>query len=344
MSIMPQTPDELFDKAERLEDSGDESGALFVWRQLANERPYDAGVFCRLGRVARRLGDVQEAQLAFRQAIQLDVATPSAHFALASIALALGEYREAESCLMSGLRFEKNEAAYCMLGVALERLGRRQEARASYLAALEIDPAFDEAYYNLGVLLRENDPAESEALFRRALECTPDYPQAHRELGWRLRARNALPEAESHLRRAIDLDPDDAWAHVYLGNTLWARADIAQAIAEYDRARESEPNRAFPLWSLANLHEDRKEWKKAQDLYERALELEPDDLVANMNLGRMFKKKGEPTAAKLFLERALLLDPGYEPARTLLAGLERSEELKPGGKWDALSRGEKGSA
>ena len=317
-----KTPNELFDEAEHLEDIGDESGALRVWQQLVGRRPEDAGVFCRLGRVAKRLGNIAEAGLAFNRAIQLDEAMSSAYLGLASIALRQHDYQQAESQLRSALRFDKNEAAYCMLGVALEALGRKQEARASYFAAVEIDPAFDEAYYNLGVLVRDSDPAEAEMFFSRAIECTPDYAEAHRELGWRLRARNALPEAEYHLRRAIELQPDDAWGHVYLGNLFWTGGQIAEAIVEFEWARESEPNRAFPLWALANLYEDQEEWVKAQGLYERALTIEPDDTVGNMNFGRMLRKKGEPANAKLYLERALFLDPNYAAAKTLLAELE----------------------
>lgn len=321
-------PDDLFDEAEQLEDRGDEIGALRVWRELANHRPDDAGVFCRLARVAKVLGNIEEAQLAFKRAIHLDAAMPSAYLGLASIALGQGDYQEAESRLRSALRFDKNEAAYCMLGVALQGLDRYEEARASYLEALEVDPAFEEAYYNLGVLVRESDPAEAEAFFSKALECTPDYGEAHRELGWRLRSRNALPEAEYHLRRAIEIQPDDAWAHVYLGNLFWSRGDVAGAAAEYEWARESEPDRAFPLWALGNLYESQEEWTKAQALYEQALALEPDDTVGNMNFGRMLKKKGEHATAKLYLERAVFLDPNYATAKTLLAELQQDTQAR----------------
>ena len=315
------SPDELFDRAEQLEESGDVSGAISSWRELAKIHP-DASVFCRLARLAKKLGEMDEAEGAFRRAIQIDATLGPAYVGLASMAIDAGDYQQAEDLLTTALRHEKNEVAYCMLGVALQGLEKNDEAGESFQRALEIDPAFEEAYFNFGVLKRESEPDRAQALFLKALECEPDYADAHRELGWLLSKKGSLPEGEYHLRRAIELEPNDAWAYIYLANHLWRQGDPVAAVTAYERAAEVAPDRAFPLWSLANFYEDRQEWEMARSLYERALELEPDDVVASMNFGRMLKRKGEPDTAKRYLEHALFLDPNYEAAKTLLAELE----------------------
>jgi len=63
----------------------------------------------------------------------------SAHLGLASIALRQAEYDEAESLLRTALRLEDNEAEFSMLGFALRELDRDEEAKSSYLRALEIE-------------------------------------------------------------------------------------------------------------------------------------------------------------------------------------------------------------
>src|SRR5215472_2749680 len=78
----------------------------------------------------------------------------------------------------------EDAAAHLNLGNALARLGRLDEAFASYRRALDIDPAFAEAHNSLGELLLERGRAE-EALIscQQALRIRPDLAQAHRNLG-----------------------------------------------------------------------------------------------------------------------------------------------------------------
>jgi protein O-GlcNAc transferase len=315
------SPEQLFEEAARLETAGEEAAALQVWKRLVEIHP-DAVSLCRLARLAERLGEPDEAEQAFRCAIVSDPNFGPPYIGLGSLLIDRGEYRDAADFLGRALQLKPSEDAYCLRGIALKCLGKIEEARQSYLSALKVNSSFEEAYYNLGVLTRNSDPAEAETLYSKALECSPDYAEAHRELGWQLTKRQAVMEAESHIRRAIELQPADAWAHIYLANLLWSRGDIEAATAEYEWARESAPEQAFPLWSLANLYEDQEDWAKAQPLYERAIALEPDDVVANMNFGRMLKKKGDLPAAKEYLERALLLDPDYTKAKDLLVELQ----------------------
>lgn len=311
------SPEELFDEAERLEDSGDERGALQVWRELSQVSPESAAL-CRLAWLANELGEEDEAKRSLQGALALDDRLAAAYQGLGSMAIDKGAFEDAERFLRKAVDLEPTRSGYCMLGVALRGLGRNAEGQECYLRAIEIDSAFEEAYYNLGVSLRESDPAQARELFVKALQLDPNYAAAHSELGWLLRRQGSLLEAEYHLRRAIEIRPENAWAHVYLGNLLWEKSDISSAIAEYNWAREAAPDRGFPLWALANLYEDGHEWDKAEKLYKRAIELEPDDAVGNMNCGRMLLKRGKRAAAKVFLERALLLNPSDQATKDLL--------------------------
>jgi tetratricopeptide (TPR) repeat protein len=63
--------DELFAEADRLEEIGDQQGALLVWRELAERFP-DPGALCRLGGLAKELGEIEEAENALWRAIKLD--------------------------------------------------------------------------------------------------------------------------------------------------------------------------------------------------------------------------------------------------------------------------------
>ncbi len=309
--------DELLNSVDELEERGDAVGALGLLRSFVNREP-DAVVLCRLAELAKDLSEMEEAGAAFQRAIQIDPTFSLAFIGLASILLDGGDYESAETLLRKSLNFEQNEVAYCMLGVALEGLDREEEAKQNFELAIGVDPGFEEAYFNLGVLLREAEASRAEELFRYALELDRSYADAHRELGWVLSRRGPSAESNSHLQRALDLRPDDVWTYIYLANDSWRKGDLAAALVNFRSAIDLAPHRSFPLWSLANYYEELQEWEKARSLYEQALELQPDDVEANMNFGRMLKRKGELAAGRVYLERALLLEPDCVGAKSLL--------------------------
>jgi superkiller protein 3 len=222
---------------------------------------------------------------------------------------------------------EKSPGRFSLLGVALRNLGKDLEAEEAYRSAIRLDPAYEEAHFNLGVLFRKDRPSEAQALFRAALELDPDYGAAHRELGHVLSKLGFTAEAEEHLRRSIELQPKDAWAHIYLGTHIWA-SDPDSAIKEYHEASEMCSEWTVPLWSLGNIHEFAlKDYDRAQSFFESALRLDPDDVVTLMNIGRLCKKRAAFTQARQYLDRALLLDPANQEVRGLLAEIaaERSD-------------------
>jgi tetratricopeptide (TPR) repeat protein len=96
-------------------------------------------------------------------------------FANAQAAEQAGDIAEAERfyrMLMKG----NDPSAALNLGNMLRACGRNVEAEAALHAATRIDPAFAEAWYNLGDLL--DDQGRSEAAIeslRKAVQVAPDY-------------------------------------------------------------------------------------------------------------------------------------------------------------------------
>ncbi|HLK66918.1 MAG TPA: tetratricopeptide repeat protein [Bryobacteraceae bacterium] len=319
----------LFDEADRLEDAGETERALDTWRQLAVSSP-TRNVFLRLGGCAKGLGKIEEAEAAFQRALVIGDRSGLALMALGIIALNRGDYETGEGYLRRSCAAGEDPARFTLFGVALRNLGRRPEAEAAYREAIRLDPNYEEAYFNLGVVLRKDRPSEAQALFRKALELDPDFASAHRELGFLLSKRGDVSNAERHLRKSIELQPNDCRAHIYLGTHLWS-ADTGSAIAEFRCAQQIQPDWTVPLWSLGNIHElVLKDFDSAQAFFESALRLDPDESVILTSFGRLCKKRGAFDLAKHYLGRALHLDPENQKARELLAdmasgGVERAD-------------------
>ena len=78
----------------------------------------------------------------------------------------------------------KNPGPGCYSVAHLDRLGRHDEAEECLRKALEVDPDYDEAHYNLGYnYKKEGKFALAEKHLRRAIEIDPKYAQAYAELG-----------------------------------------------------------------------------------------------------------------------------------------------------------------
>ena len=70
------------------------------------------------------------------------------------------------------------------------------EATEKYNKAILIKPNFAEAYYNLGLVLKEQGNLEEAASnFSKAISYKPDYAEAHNNLGITFKKRGKLEDA-----------------------------------------------------------------------------------------------------------------------------------------------------
>lgn len=307
MSGQELTTEDLIDKADRLEESGDPNEALRYWR-LALERAPDPVVLCRLGNVAMEMGDLSEAERAFLSAIELAPTLPNAHNMLGLLYLERGDLESALPCFLRSAEIEESKRTLTFLGTVQLQLGMTHAARESLTKALALDPNCEEASYNLGLCYRTEAPSEAISCFRRAIEIDPEYGSAHRELGWALRGIARYAEAERHLRKAIELDESDGWAYLYLGNVLWITGDSHSAEQAFQKTTRVWPDDSIPFWSLAMFYERENRPQEAEFYYESALHLNPDDPLANRRFGLFLNDIGESAKAEPFLERARNLE------------------------------------
>ena len=316
---------ELFDKAARLEEDGRNEEALALWQELAETHP-TRNVFLRLASGMQDLGLPEEAERAFKRALEIDEFSTAALMGLGLLASDRGDYESVVHYASRASAITEDPSIFSLLGVGLKNIGKGIEAEIAYRRAIRIDPAYEEAYYNLATLFQHDRPSEAHALLRKALELDPNYSAAHRELGFLLMKRGTHAEAERHLRRAVALDPKDGWAAIYLGTYHWKAENVKAAIEEFQRAKKLEPEWAVPLWSLGNIYERESiDIDAAQSFFEGALVLEPDDWNALKGLARVYQKRGRFGLAKEYITRALKQQPEHEQSIELLKEIVSSE-------------------
>lgn len=314
------TTDELIDEADRLEDAGFVSEALEYWRSIV-KRESDSTLLCRYGRLAMKSKEWVEAKEALLSAVALEPALSAPYNYLGLLYRDQDDLETSLYYFNKSLEVEENERTFTFLGSIQQQLGLIEEAQESFRQALHLNSNYEEAYYNLAVILSCEQPAEAISLLQKAVEIDPEYAIAHRELGWLLRGIDQYPEAEYHLRRAIELDSSNGWAYLYLGNLLWATGDLAAAEQAFKKAIEIWPDGSPSYWGLALFYHHRERTQEAENLYKKALQIDPDDPEANLRFGIYLKDIGKYKKARVYLERALNLDPDNERATTILSEL-----------------------
>ncbi|MBM3484647.1 MAG: tetratricopeptide repeat protein, partial [Alphaproteobacteria bacterium] len=98
--------------------------------------------------------------------------------------------------------------AHASLGLALERLGRTDEAESAFRRALALKPGHADANNGLATLLRARGEASTAiTLYQRAIETEPHHLRALDNLGDALHGAGGLDDARSMYRRADEVSP-----------------------------------------------------------------------------------------------------------------------------------------
>jgi tetratricopeptide (TPR) repeat protein len=216
----------------------------------------------------------------------------------------------------------EDATAHLNLGNAFGRLGRLEEAAASYRRALEADPEFAEAHNNLGELWFECGRADEALLScQRALCIRPDFAHAHQNLGKALVRLERFDEAVHSCRRAIAISPRFAEAHNSLGSALLGLAHSQEAITSFQRALELNPDLAEAHANLARALRCLGRLEDAVASYRRALLLKPHLVLAHTELATALRLQRRTDEAEQNCRRALQIDPNFATAFVVLGEL-----------------------
>ncbi len=141
-------------------------------------------------------------------------------------------------------------------GQALEHMENYDGALLQYKKALEKEPGFKGAHYNIGnVYWLEGKWDEAIAELNSELATDPYHCLAHWKIANSLISLNQKPdEALNHIRQALENCPDLAQAHLDLGRLLAGKSDYAGAVAEYRRVVELNPEEASVHFLLATAY------------------------------------------------------------------------------------------
>jgi tetratricopeptide (TPR) repeat protein len=123
-----------------------------------------------------------------------------------------------------------------------------------------------------------------EELFELALDCETQ--------------QESLPQAVDHYRRVIDLSPDWIDAHINLGVALYQLGQIEEAREEFQAAVQLDPLNGISRYNLGCVLEEQGEFTEAIDHLQRAARAMPAHPDVHFNLALAHEKRGERKLAR----------------------------------------------
>ena len=193
-----------------------------------------------------------------------------------------------------------------------------------YKKAITLKPDYAEAYYNLGVTLRElgqiDDALKS---YKKALAIKHEYPGAHNNLGSILLDLGSLDSAADHFEWAVAFKPDYPEAHNNLGVVERQQEKYNQAIKSFEKAIDINPNYVQAHSNLGNCLQDIGQLDAAMTCYENALIINPNYAPSYLDIGFVHREKGQIDNAIKFFEKALAINPNYAQVYDNLCNIKK---------------------
>lgn len=174
--------------------------------------------------------------------------------------------------------------------------------------------------YDAGLEDFRNDHlSEAEKNLRKAIELNPAFADAYEALGVMLGRQERFNEAITLMEKLIEVDPDSSMAHTNLSLYLMRTGKIEEAenqksLATLKSFKKFGEEAKLKDVAAEKARKEAKEWARREKMFLEVLEIDPEDTLANYGLGSLAVERGDWERARTFLEKVLAADPKYSVA------------------------------
>jgi len=336
----PTDPDALVMRAQMAMQRGDTDAAIVDLRAALRDQPTNVLLVVQLAQAYIRSGNLELAEQTLRQAVQSNPRDAKTRLALAQFLVNKGEAEKARPVLEQLVRDEPNDAE-AVEGLARLLLIVNEPAAALQAATTlqALRPNSTAGFLLEGVALQALGRSdEARAVFERAAAVEPAALDALVALVQLDAATGELAKALARVEARLAQQPTDAVLLSLRGDLLLAMQRPAEATVSYAAASIARPDWPQPYRSRARALVATRDTSGAIDVLQNALE--PTRHAADIvtDLAVLYVDAGRPNDAIAVYEAALKRDPESVVARNNLAmllvthrsdaaSLERAEKL-----------------
>lgn len=313
-----------------------------------------AKLYDQLGLLYGRAGRPKCAGTAFRAALVLDANATQTRY---NLALALIEDHQpaaaADQLRIVLAQQPDSFAAHNALGLALQDLGRFDDAVIEFRTALKMNRRFGLAYYDLAQLLSSQHDdeaatyylkqglasspapqlalqmktalavayaqlgnyAEAVPVLQELVAAQPDSVECHYNLATAYAHRENYDEAAKEYKEVLRLDPSRALAELLLAKALLNHSNVEESLPYLRDYVQRNPSDPEGLEILGDALKDSSHPQEALDVLQRAVKVNPKSYKIHYDLGVMLARSGRLDDAIRELQSAVKLKPDGSEAR-----------------------------
>ncbi len=203
-----------------------------------------AGAFVARGKRKTELGDYRGSESAFRQVLARRPGLAFDYGNLANVLARQGQYAEALGYFERGLKINPNNVEMLSnQSLALMADGQLDHAGKKLTKAIELDPNYGHAHFNLGVLrYRQRNYGEAVEHFRDTLSTNPSLTQAYLNLGTTYAEMGKFRAAIDVWKQLERIQPHNASLVFNIGLSWLRLGQDANASSALQKALDLEPN------------------------------------------------------------------------------------------------------
>ncbi len=282
-------------------------------RALQNDSG-DGRTWNNLGTILNKMGRFEEAEDAFQKAIRVlkDVTVIHAAWGnLGNLLMEVGKLREAKKAFLKALDFNPNDPSiWHQLGTLHEEMGQIKEAEKALRESLHLDPRNSSAWFQLGLLLKQgNKLQEAASAFQQAIRYNLNFTNARVQRGIVLLELGHHERAEDELLLALELDPTHVSGWYVLGAYFKAVNRVTDAIHCFERVVKLDPTIAEAWSDLAALKYQQGYLEEAEQILHEALECHPTNTILWQGLATILHRLARLEEAENALRQALIHSP-----------------------------------
>lgn len=285
----------------------------------------------------------EEAAMQFRAAVEIDAASPEAHWGLARAYENQAKFSETieELRRVSELAPDNLEAK-AKLGNYYLLFDQPQIEEASKILEdlFARDPKFIEAHVLRASIFSAQNKPEREVvqILRHAISLDRNRTETYLSLARYFMKIKKAAEAESAIREGIAANPQRALGYTEFGRFLIFAGRPGEAEAQFRKAFEVEPQSVEAGLALADYYYGQRRFEKAEETYKNLIKVQNQSSESRMDLANFYALIGRDAEA-IQAYRQILKDlPEYARARYKLAEiyLERKESEKASAEIEEL--------
>ena len=246
--------------------------------------------FNNLGNSYSDVGNIDQAFLALKRAVEINPGLSESRANLGNIYLLKGQLNLAKNEYITALNINPDDAkTHNNLGNAYVEQDRLSSAISEYSKAINLDPNFVDAYKNIAIAyFKQERYALAIRKLNKALDLKPDDISCYMQLGEIYHEKEEYQKAIDQYKKILKIQQNYAEAYYGMGICYNKLGMVDNEILSYMNALAIEPNMFSALVNLGNIYFEQKKYTLAIEQYKKAILVRSDVAMIYYNLGAAY--------------------------------------------------------